>query len=184
MKKPLCQTIKFTGLCMRALLLPALLIAWFGAPAQAQVIRPFTLRFDTNTLGDIAIIGNTLLTSTNPAVRDFTAPAALLVNNANNMVRVDVDSDTNTFNSSSANLTIPAGGSVLYAALYWGAGTNAGAGGVAAVSPTNNNKVLLSFNGGAYSTVTAATNVDTEVAGRYQGSRDITTYVQTNGSGA
>ena len=44
-----------------------------------------------------------------------------LNNNDFSMVFVDVDSDRSTFNSSRADLALPAGGSVLFAGLYWGA---------------------------------------------------------------
>ncbi|MEL6824092.1 MAG: DUF11 domain-containing protein, partial [Calditrichota bacterium] len=45
------------------------------------------------------------------------------------MQYIDVDSDPFTFNSSSADLDLPDGITVLWAGLYWGATTSAGSGG-------------------------------------------------------
>ena len=39
------------------------------------------------------------------------------------MAWVDADSDADTFNSSTATLSLPAGASVTFAGLYWGADT-------------------------------------------------------------
>ena len=36
------------------------------------------------------------------------------------MTYVDVDSDSATFNSSTANQTLPSGSTILWAGLYWG----------------------------------------------------------------
>ena len=63
------------------------------------------------------------------------------------MIKLDVDADASTTSSSMARLTVPAGGTVLYAGLYWGAGTTAGTGGVAA--PTNGDRSLLFKTPGA-----------------------------------
>jgi hypothetical protein len=41
-----------------------------------------------------------------------------------NMVYVDVDADGTTFSSSTANLALPAGATVLWAGLYWGGDSN------------------------------------------------------------
>ena len=160
------------------------LLLALAAGARAQLVRPFTQIFTTNTLGDVAIFGNTLHTSSNAAVRNNSAATNLLVNNANWMTRVDVDSDTNTFTSSAANFTLPAGGTVLFAKLYWGAGTNRGHSSAAyAPNASLRGQVLLSFNGGPYIAITNTT-LDVESRGdRYQGSRDITAFVRTNRSG-
>ena len=172
-------------LCRLNKFLAAVLILCGGAAAaHAQVVRPFTLLFTTNKQADIAIIGNTLHTSSNGAVRANTAATNLLVNNANWMMRVDVDSDTNTFTSSAASFTLPTNGAVMFAKLYWGAGTNAGnAGAEGAPNAALRGQVLISFNGGPYFSITNST-LDLESGGnRYQGSRDITDFVRTNGSG-
>ncbi|MGL4759384.1 MAG: SdrD B-like domain-containing protein [Patescibacteria group bacterium] len=85
--------------------------------------RSFTPRFQTTTTGNIAIIGNTLVTCPVVTVNDSCDQAkkglgGTLNNNSYNMIRVDTDSDTTTNNSSSAQLNIPNGSSVLFAGLY------------------------------------------------------------------
>ena len=87
------------------------------------VITPFTPRFTTNATGDIAIVGNTLMTapaSDPSAVNAQNGVGSKVNNNDFNMAFVDVDQDSTTFDSSSATLSLPAGASVLFAGLYWG----------------------------------------------------------------
>ncbi len=103
-----------------------------AGPASAEVRTPFASRFSTNDTGDIAIVGNTLTTcpATAPnclAARNRTATGSALNNNAYQVVNIDVDSDPTTFNSTSADFEVPDGGEVLWAGLYWGARSNAGA---------------------------------------------------------
>ena len=90
----------------------------------SNVITPFTPRFSRNDTGDIAIVANTLLTAPAGAAGDNARNGigAQLNNNDFAMVHVDVDTDTATFNSSRATLTMPGGASVLFAGLYWGGG--------------------------------------------------------------
>src|SRR5262245_50218272 len=94
--------------------------------ALLAVVTPFKPRFQANDTGDIAIIGNTLMTlpDTYPnaaAVRAGIGTGSSLNNNNYNMGFVDVDNNPGTFNSSSATLSLPAGATVLFAGLYWGA---------------------------------------------------------------
>jgi hypothetical protein len=98
---------------LTVLLLAALVLA---APAWAD--RAFKPRFTANASGDIAVIGNTLETCQSAAAgcdhaRDATG--STLNNNGFTMERVDVDSDATTFDSSSAQLTLPDGARVLFA---------------------------------------------------------------------
>ena len=94
--------------------------------ANAQVRIPFTQRtsFYTpttkiyNIKGDITMMGNTNLTLVNYG--------DLTLNNNNKMRYVDIDNDSNTFNSSSANLTLSTENdansgcsTIIYAGLYW-----------------------------------------------------------------
>ena len=98
----------------------------FGHSASAQVIKTFTQRTSSytpekkiyNIKGDFTMIGNTNL-KLGPGID-------LGENNSNQMVYVDVDSDPNTWNSSSANLTfsnengaVPSCSNIIYAGLYW-----------------------------------------------------------------
>src|SRR4051794_10180782 len=110
----------------------ALLLTTFGSttPAAFAALKPFAVRFKTNAPGDILLVANTLMTcqGTDTActgVRNGTAAGSNANNNDfNTMVYVDVDADSTTFDSSSATLTLPSGGSVLWAGLYWGGISN------------------------------------------------------------
>ncbi|MDQ2700369.1 MAG: DUF11 domain-containing protein, partial [Actinomycetota bacterium] len=100
-------------------------------------------------------------------------------NNAHMMTYIDVDSDSSTFNSSSANQTLPAGSTVLYAALYWG-GHSGGASHPADASKRNQVKLKLPGSS-SYQTITAHT-LDLGVGGnqgRYQAFSNVTSLVKT-----
>jgi uncharacterized repeat protein (TIGR01451 family) len=109
-----------------------------AAPAEAavnptSVARPFTVRYAINTNGDIALAANTLMTCRPGAIetQKLTACGNAQTgspgdDNYFDMDYVDVDSDPATFDSSSAHLAVPAGATVLFAGLYWGAALDQG----------------------------------------------------------
>jgi large repetitive protein len=173
---------------MRALLGGAALIfasAWLWHASMAQVITPFTTRFTTNAKGDIAAIGNTLMTcppgNANCAAAQM-GTGTLLNNNDFAMVRVDVDSDATTFTSSRAALTLPPGASVLFAALYWGADTSAGTSGMAAPNAALRTQVL--FQTPTATTYTPLTGTQIGISGtRYHAFANVTSLVQAAGNG-
>ena len=68
---------------------------------------------------------------------------AALNNNKYAMELVDVDSDPGTFDSSSATLSLPAGATVQFAGLYYGARTSKGTGGAVAPDAAARGTVLL-----------------------------------------
>jgi len=108
--------------------------------ASSAADRSFAPRYQTHTRGNIAMAANTLLSCPEgaancDAARAGTGTSANLANNGWAMANVDVDADPTTFNSSSADLSIPAGATVSFAGLYWGGDTSAGAGGAAAPAP-------------------------------------------------
>ena len=145
-------------------------------PATADTAH--SLAYGINTNGGIAVAANTSMrcdvtSAACTAALDGTATGSNLNNNRFNGVYVDVDSDATTFSSSSAQLTIPAGSTVLYALLTWGGdSTNAGRNTVRMETPA----------GGGYSTVTAGT-LATSAGNSYAGWTDITAQVQAAGSG-
>ena len=98
------------------------------------------------------------------------------------MLNVDVDLDAATFNSSSADYTLPAGADVLWAGLYWGANAE----GSNASNPpdiTQRNRVLFS-TGGGYQTIVSEIPIDQNSAGtRYQGFAEVTSLVRQHGAG-
>ena len=120
---------------MRApiLIVVVLLLPLFtpGPVAAAEVWRT---QFDEAVYGDVTVVGNSVLTCPTPEQaghhpryppqscvdalnRRGSGPSAL--NNGHRMVWNDVDGDATTFNSSRAELTIPAGATVAYAKLGW-----------------------------------------------------------------
>jgi uncharacterized repeat protein (TIGR01451 family) len=157
------------------------------ADAGAQVVRAFSSRFSVNQTGDIRIIGNTMETcspsGTNGAscANGQAGIGGTVNDNDFTMIMVDVDGDGTTFNSSTADLNLAAGTTVLFAGLYWGADVSAGAGGSAAPNSALRNQVTFRRPGGSSSTVTA-TQVDLS-GSIYQSFADVTSLVQADGNG-
>ncbi|MFJ8967091.1 hypothetical protein ACIRG5_47675 [Lentzea sp. NPDC102401] len=102
-----------------------------GPVAAAEVWRT---QFDEAVYGDVTVVGNSVLTCPTPEQagprpkyppqscvdalnRKGHGPSAL--NNAHRMSWTDVDADPATVNSSSAELSLPAGATVAYAKLGW-----------------------------------------------------------------
>lgn len=172
-----------------------------SSPAQAGVIRNFTSRFSKNDTGDIQIVGNTLVTCSTTSggsagsCTNGRAGTGTAVNNNNFfMIYTDVDSDSNTFNSSSATFNLPAGATVLWAGLYWGADTTAGVAkttaptipaGSAALNTAQRNIVKFATPATAgYVNITASQIDQDNTSGNdYQGFADVTSLVQAGRSG-
>jgi uncharacterized repeat protein (TIGR01451 family) len=161
------------------------------AAPSASADRAFTPRFAANVPGDIAMAANGLLSCADGAAGCAEARAgtrgAKLGNNSWDMRYIDVDTDPSTFDSSRADLALPADASVLFAGLYWGANTNAPSGGSAAADASARNTVRLATPaGGGYVTVTA-NQVDQGSArsqeGAYQSFADVTALVRAAGAG-
>ena len=104
-----------------------------AAVSPSSVSRPFSVRYAINTNGDIALAANTLMTC--PALTVETQTQVKCEDaqtgspgddNYFPMDYVDSDGDPATNNSSSANLSMPAGATVLFAGLYWGAALDQG----------------------------------------------------------
>ncbi len=146
--------------------------------------RPYEERYAMNIVGNFLMKGNTNLqcVSNCPATPTTNNPSVV-------MGYIDVDSDTNTVNSSSSMLTIPLGATVEYAALYWGGMYNSSNSGITNPSSSLSiDQVKLKEPGATlYSTITAEVrNIET---GSFSGWNsfmsyaDITSAVQTGGSG-
>ncbi|MDA0161876.1 hypothetical protein OM076_16500 [Solirubrobacter ginsenosidimutans] len=174
----LMGTAVLLGACLLTLLVPA------GASAD----RPFAVRYTVNDAGSITFAANTLMTCPAAATGCAAAQAGtqggtLGNNNGYAMTRVDVDGVPGTFDSSSADLSLPADALVLWAGLYWAGDTAAGSGGAAAPSPAARNTVSLRAPGaGAYTTITAQT-LDTN-GSRFSGFAEVTAQVRAAGVGA
>ncbi len=161
-------------------------------PAAASADRGFTTRFSTNDTGDIAGIANTLMTcpagSTSSAAPATSCAATQSVtattasnpsyNNNYDMTYVDVDSDGSTFNSSTANQTLPSGAEILFAGLYWGGDYSTGT--AAAPDAGARNTIKFKLPGSSsYLNLTADTLDDSTLnIGRYQAFRDVTSLIK------
>ena len=163
-----------------------LALALMAAPAHAAD-APFTPRFAQTARGDVAAVGNTVLTCPTAAAGCTNAQGgigATLNNNNWNMTPVNVAGGT--VNSSSATVTLPAGATVLWAGLYWGADTSAGTNGAVAPNAAGKDTVKLKVPGGSYQSISAAAAdvlTSSVQATRYRAFRDVTALVTTGGTG-
>ena len=185
-----------------------------AAVTPGSVARPFTVRYAINTNGDIALAANTLMTCPPGTIETQTGVACedgqdggLADDNYYPMDYVDVDGVAATVNSSSANLAVPPGATVLFAGLYWGAAFDQGETlplqcddtprtGHAAANPAAAASAWLQAPGGSYVPVNATTfDTYTEDLGcgnpgaadertRYQAFADVTSLVQAGGGGS
>lgn len=101
-------------------------------PADAAAITAFRIAYRTQVNGGVVFAQNSSLTcSSTKASRQGvdasgcetarTGAGKLTNNNQWIMAHVDIDDDSTTYNSSAADLNLPTGARVVYAALYWGA---------------------------------------------------------------
>ena len=171
------------GLCV------AVLAVCLALPAIASADRAFSQRFSTNTQGNIAIAANSIESCLDSLavcadVRNAVGgPVSGNNNNSRTLTWIDADADPSTFDSSSSDLTLPAGATVLFAGLYYGGKLGASSGGSPAPSPSANNTVLFKAPGDAsYRTLTTATTPDTSST-QYQGFVNVTGIVQAAGAG-
>ncbi len=162
---------------IRALLALAASLALTLAPLSARVvdassvIRTYDIRYQTTRHGSIALIGNTIMTCPDAdaacaGARDGSASGGAANNNSYAMVRVDVDADGTTIDSSRATLSLPAGAAVEFAGLYWQATSLA----------ASRDTVKLGLPGTAYASVTAST-IDTTGPDIYAAFADVTAQV-------
>jgi hypothetical protein len=159
-------------------------LLWCAGSAYAD--RAFAPRYSTTDRGSTTLAGNTVLscTTSTACTNARNGVAGAVGNDLSLMTNVDVDSDSATFNSSRAVLTLPTGATVLFAGLYWGGDTAAGTGGAAAPAVASRNVVRLTTPGASAQSVTASVvDADATVTTRYQGFADVTSQVALGGSG-
>ncbi|HEX8648749.1 MAG TPA: hypothetical protein VF715_17770, partial [Thermoleophilaceae bacterium] len=167
----------------------AALAALFGLlPASASADRQYSLRYGSVERGDITMAANTIVSCPDGAANCASArdgTGTVVRNSAWVMVPIDVDSDPSTFDSSSADLRVPAGATILYAGLYWGSDTLHMPEGVDAPNPSLRGQVKLAAPDGAGYRTIAASTVDSDryYPSRYQGFADVTALVRSAGTG-
>ncbi|MEU4687191.1 Ig-like domain-containing protein [Actinoplanes sp. NPDC023714] len=188
------------GRCAGILLLVLAVMLTTVPPARvaAAITSPFTTRFDVNANGAILLRGNanltcpvTLLTPTCANARNGVGSTTgeELNDNGYPMAFTDADGDPATFNDSTAAIGMPAGSTVLFAGLYWGADPSAGSAvgsllGAAAPAPADKNKVLFRTPAGStWNPITATSVYTISASGPYQGFADVTALVAGAGNG-
>lgn len=145
--------------------------------------RPYEERVAMNLKGNFKMRGNTNLRCVSGC------PGSPTTNNGVNMGYADVDVDPSTVNSSSSNITIPAGAMVEWAGLYWGGMYNSTRGGITNPPGTLNiDQVKLREPGAAsYTTINAQIrNIETASQSNWRSflaHADITSMVQSGGNG-
>ena len=157
-----------------------------GVAAPAAPVSPaqsdFTTRFDANAAGDIKIIGNTLMScqSSSSGCAQARAAAGNKLNN-NDWTMQWINDAGGATNSSSADLTIPAGAPVLFAGLYWSSGDGSSNKGSV---PAGANVIRFKVPGGNYQNVTASTVYDDSAKEwTYSAFANVTSLVNAHKSG-
>ncbi|MFD0315095.1 DUF3344 domain-containing protein [Streptomyces flavalbus] len=165
----------------------ALATFWTSATGPASAAEaerlPFTERYRATQHGGIVRAANTSISCRTTAPGCASARrGAVAANGDFDMFYVDVDRDPNTYNSSRAEVRLPAGARVTYARLYWGGNLRVGE----QKPPADNGRVLVAEPGGAYKEVLADTVVGHRVArgaDAFQASADVTDLVRDSGAG-
>ena len=170
----------------RLLMLVMLMTVWFSGQSQNYV--PFGVQYNTTIKGDMLQIGNNVMNRDSGSNGPNVPYNGTDINDNLNMQYIDIDSDALTFNSSSANLTIPSTNvgcyKIQYAMLYWA--------GVYNENDINDevdrnklNEVKFKMPSGAYVTLTGTLIYDsypTTVSGNnrpgYAAYYDVTTMLQ------
>ncbi len=154
--------------------------------SMAQLVTPFTIRYQATQKGGIRYLANSILSCSSGASctagRAEVPPAGSSQNNSFTMAYIDMDGNASTFSSSSDSLALPSCSQVSWAGLYWGAMRNTGQANYA-----NRFSVKLKVNNGSYSTITAAAanrKDNTSGYNSYHAFADITSIVQAAGVNA
>lgn len=152
--------------------------------AEAQLVKPFSKRFQTTQKGGIVYLANVAVScNANPntaggscqTATNEVPPGGTGINNNFNGKYVDIDGDPSTFMSSSDSLNLANCSQITWAGLYWGAMGNA--------SNTNNrNKAKIKVNSGSYISLTADESyLNTTGYQSYHSFKEITNIVKTAG---
>ncbi|WP_240796395.1 DUF3344 domain-containing protein [Streptomyces sp. RFCAC02] len=178
----------FAPISLLSLVLLALLpLAPAGTSAAADTVPapPLAERYRAVLHGGFARAANTVMTCGDVMVDDAVPCADAQAGQAAAsgqyaMTYVDTDDDPNTYDSSAAELRLPAGARVDYARIYWSANISVGE----EKAPADNPRILLAEPGGRYREILAddtAGDVTAEDGSLYTASADITELVRYAG---
>jgi hypothetical protein len=180
--------VSFAVLVAATVVLPA-------TAADAAVFQKFDKVYSVNANGSIVFAANSVMTcSTASGATGATgcaaarsASAGSAYNNNFTGQYIDVDGVAGTFNSSSANLTVPSGGGVMFAALVWGGRTPQSTGTTNADPALRKNVKFTVPAGSGKKTFDLVGSVASEKASSgnigYQGYIDVTDLVAAAGTG-
>ena len=150
--------------------------------AQAQIVDPFTLRYQATQKGGIQMLANAAVSCNGCAAANQMPPGGTGTNNGNNQYYIDLDGLSSTFMSSSDSLNLANCSEITWAGLYWTGNLNSWN-----PSSTTNynirNQVKLRADNGAYQSFTADDIIDnTTGKNSYHCFKDVTAFVQANGN--
>ena len=166
------------------------------APAASAAVIPFASVYSTQDNGAITLVGNSQMSCPTAAtgcpagrIAAATSTAQSGVNdNDFAMAFVDQDSDNTTGNSTSADLSLPSGSTVLSAFLVWGGRRNDSTN-TTTVTPGQAKSIKFRAPGAtAYTSFTDGILTDPALTSTtdynpYQGYRDVTAIVKAAGNG-
>jgi gliding motility-associated-like protein/uncharacterized repeat protein (TIGR01451 family) len=145
---------------------------------SAQIIDPFSIRYQVNQKGGMIFLANTSLTC-DCSANDEMPPGGSSDNNGFSLNYIDIDSESSTYMSSGDQLDLPNCSEISWAGLYWV--------GLLNDFPSNTenyddrDKIKLSVNGNSYLDLTADVLLDNQVGKvMYSCFKDVTSIVQNN----
>ena len=171
---------------MSKLNLLVLFFLLFSSFANAQIVDPFSIRYQNQQKGGIRMLSNVSVTCSNcSSSQNEIPPAGNGQNNNFNMNYVDIDGVNSTFMSSSDSLNLENCSEVLWAGLYWTGRVGTGGAVTTTTNYTLRNQVKLRIGTGAYQTLVADEITDNAVGHQtYHCFKNITSIVQANGNNA
>lgn len=156
--------------------------------APAQIVVPYTIRYQTQQRGNIAYVSNSIISCNGGVGTCVTAraenPSGGVGSKNNNdftMQYIDIDGVASTFSSSSADLSLLPCSQITWAGLYWGGDARSGS----PANYANRNTVKIKIPGSAvYQTLTADTMIDNTVHFlSYHCLKNVTSLLQAGGNG-
>ena len=168
----------------------AIVFALFGVVSQASAQdRDFATAYDEIERGQFVRTGNSVMTcdrsrESNPQCNRIESTSGTIQENNNNTYTewIDIDGVGTTYNSSAGDISIPSNATVTWAGLYWTGNTrNSSQRTNVASSPTD--QVLLDLPGGGYAYQTVNDDWCSSIGQYYQCFADVTTSVQSVGTG-
>jgi len=159
----------------------AFIFVLISSVLSAQLITPFTIRYQVTQKGGIRYVSNTSVTCSGGgcgAGRTEIPPAGTSTDNGFTAAYVDIDADATTFSSSSDSLNLPSCSQISWAGLYWGGEITS-----AAPNFATRGQCKIKVNNGSYVNLTATSLQDNAIGfDTYHCFVDITSIVSAAGT--